>query len=136
MALYKCVYYYYYYYKYGVEVIRVTFNNWAEVDLCALLYIICMDSLHPAIPVGVRELKILGFDHPPRCPECVARSEEWLVISQRRGELSDGEKRDSVYSCLFPVCKWKNLHFSSSQDHSFVECLELYPGDSSCYLLI
>jgi len=69
---------------YGVEVIRVTFNNWAEFDLCALLYIICMDSLHPAVPIGVRELRILCFDHPPRCPECVIRSEEWLVMSQRQ----------------------------------------------------
>ncbi|KAI4823261.1 hypothetical protein KUCAC02_011858 [Chaenocephalus aceratus] len=60
----------------GVEVIRVTFNDWEEVDLCALLDIICMDTLHPAIPVGFWELRILGFDRPPCCPECIARSEE------------------------------------------------------------
>ena len=50
----------------GVEVIRVSFNNWEELDLCALLCIIIMDSLHPAISVGVRELRIVGFDHPPQ----------------------------------------------------------------------
>ena len=46
--------------KDGVEVIMVTFNDWEEVDLCALLCITCMYSLHPAIPVGVWKLRILG----------------------------------------------------------------------------
>ena len=55
-----------------------------------------MNCLHPAIPVGVWELRILGFDHTPRCPECVTRSEEWLVMS-KTGELSDAERRDGVY---------------------------------------
>ena len=33
--------------------IRVTFNDWEEVNLCALFCIIYMYSLHLAIPVGV-----------------------------------------------------------------------------------
>ena len=48
---------------------------------------------------------------------------EWLIMSQRGGELSGREKHDGVYSCLCPVYKWKNLNFGSSQDHSFIECL-------------
>jgi len=65
-----------------------------------------------------------------------AQSEEWLVMSQEVGKLSDGEKHDDVYSCLFPVGKWKNLHFSSSQGLNFVECLQLHHEDSCCCLLI
>ena len=101
------------------QVIMVSFNNWEELDWCALLCIISMDSLHPAIPVRVRELRIVGFYHPPRCPECVTWSEEWLIISQGGGELSEGEKHDRVRSNLFPVRKWNNLNFTFSQDLSF-----------------
>ena len=52
-------------------------------------------------------------------------------MSQRRGELSDGEKRYVVYSCLSHVGKCKNLHFSSSQDLSFVKCIQLDPGETA-----
>ena len=37
------------------------FNDWEEVDLYALFSIICMDCLHPPIPVGVWEIMILGL---------------------------------------------------------------------------
>ena len=40
-------------------------------------------------------------------------------MSQDGGELRD--KRDGVYTCLFPVYKWHNLHFGSSQDIFFIE---------------
>ena len=65
-----------------------------------------------------------------------AQSEEWLVMSQEVGKLSDGEKHDGVYSCLFLIGKWKNLHFSSSKGLNFVECLQLHHEDSCCCLLI
>ena len=39
--------------KDGVEVTSVTFNDWEKVDLCALICVMCMDSSHPAIPVGM-----------------------------------------------------------------------------------
>jgi len=104
--------------KDGAEVIRVSFNDWEAVGLCAALGIICISS---AIPVGVWEVRTQdpGLWPPPCCPECIAQSEEWLVMSQKWREFSDGEKRDGVYSCLFPVSKWKNRHFSSSQDLSY-----------------
>ena len=68
-----------------------------------------MDSLHPAIPVGMLELIIMGFECPSCCPS-------------------------PVYSCLFAVYKWKNLHIGSYQDLSFVECLnkeEFYSDKNS-----
>ena len=37
-------------------------------------------------------------------------------------------KHNRVYFYLFPVGKWKNLHFNFSQDLSFVKCLQLHPG--------
>ena len=56
----------------GPVVIRVTFDDWEKVNLRPLLGMICVDFLHPAIPVGVLELRILSFDHPPCCPEHVS----------------------------------------------------------------
>ena len=70
--------------------IRVTFNDWEEVNLCALFGIIYMYSLHSAIPVGVGELRIRGFDHPPCCPKCVFHGEEWLVMSQEEESSAMG----------------------------------------------
>ena len=69
-----------------------------SAQVCVPLGHSSLYSLHPAIPVGMWELRIVGFDQPPRCPECVAQSGEWLVMSQGGGELSDGEKHDGV-SC-------------------------------------
>ena len=108
----------------GAVVIRVTFDDWEEINLRALFDIICMDTLNPAIPIWVLKVRILGFDRPPCCPECITRCEEWLVVWHRGGELSDGKKRDgSVYSSLL-------------QDLSFVKCLQLHPVDSCCRLRI
>lgn len=117
--------------KDGVEVIRVTFSDWEEVNLCAQLCIVCIDSLHPAIPVGVWELGVRGFDHPPRCLECVSKSEEWLVMCQRERELRNGEKHDGVYSCLFPVDQWKNFHFSSCHDLTFSSAFNFTMGTAA-----
>ena len=40
-----------------VKIVLLSFNDWEEIDFCVLcmLNIICRDSLHPAIPVGVLE---------------------------------------------------------------------------------
>ena len=80
--------------------IRVTFNDWEEVNLCALFCIIYMYSLHSAIPVGVGELRIRGFNLPPYCPKCVFQSEEWLVMSQEE-ESSEMGRNMMVF---IPVC--------------------------------
>ena len=114
----------------GPVVIRVTFDDREEVYMRALLGIICMDSPRPAIPVGVLEFGIFGFDHPPCCPERISWREEWLLLCHGGGEVSNRKKRDGVYPCLFPVRKWKNLNFSSLEDLSLVECLQLHPIDS------
>ena len=37
-------------------------------------------------------------------------------------------KHNRIYFYLFPVGKWKNLHFNFSQDLSFVKCLQFHPG--------
>ena len=79
---------------------RVTFSDWEEVNLCALFCIIYMYSLHSAIPVGVGELRIRGFDHPPCCPKCVFQSELWLVMSQEE-ESSEMDRNMLVF---IPVC--------------------------------
>ena len=101
--------------------IRVTFNDWEEVNLCALFCIIYMYSRHSAIPVGVGELRIRVFDHPPCCPKCVFQSERPVAGHEPGGgERRDWEKHDGVYSCLFTVCKGRILYFSSSQDLNFV----------------
>ena len=100
--------------------IRVTFNDWEEVNLCALFCIIYMYSFHSAIPVGVGELRIRGFDHPPCCPKCVFQSEQWLVMSQEEESSEMGRNMMGVYSCLFTVGKGRILYFSSSQDLNFV----------------
>jgi len=47
--------------KDGPIVVRITFDDWEKVHLCGQLSIICMDPLHPAIPVGVLEVMILAF---------------------------------------------------------------------------
>ena len=75
--------------------IRVTFNDWEEVNLCALFCIIFMYSLHSAIPVGVGELRIRGFDHPPCCPKCVF---QWLVQEEESSEMG----RNMMV--IIPVC--------------------------------
>ena len=42
-----------YYLRVVKMVLNVTFNYWEEVDLCALLWVICIDSLHAAILDGM-----------------------------------------------------------------------------------
>ena len=79
---------------------RATFSDWEEVNLCALYCIIYMCSLHSAIPVGMGELRIRGFDHPPCCPKCVSHSEEWLVTSQEEGSSAMGRNM----MVFIPVC--------------------------------
>ena len=80
-------------------------------SLCALLDIICMDALHSATPIGVWEVRILGFDHTPRYHLC----EEFLVVRHRGAELSDGKKRDGVSSYPFPIGELEesSLHLTS-----------------------
>ena len=51
----------------------------------------------------------------------VADHEPGRKITQRGGEHS------RVRSYLFPVRQWNNIYFISSQDLSFVECLQLHP---------
>ena len=51
-------------------------------------------------------------------------------MSQGGVELCEGEKHDHIRSYLFPVRKWNNIYLSSSQDLSFVECLQLHMGKS------
>ena len=80
--------------------IRVTFSDWEEVNLCALFCIIYMYSFHSTIPVGMGELRIRGFDHPPYCPKCVSHSEEWLVMSQEEGSSAMGRNM----MVFIPVC--------------------------------
>ena len=69
-------------------------------SICALVCIIYMYSLHSAIPVGVGELRINDFDHPPCCPKCVSHSEEWLVMSQEEGSSTMGRNM----MVFIPVC--------------------------------
>lgn len=40
------------------------------------------------------------FYHPPRCPECVAWSEEWLVMSQEEGSSAMGRN----VMAFIPIC--------------------------------
>ena len=87
--------------------------------------VLCFASSAWIIFIQSFQLNVGTQDHQSRCPKCVAWSEEWLVMSQRGGELSDGDKRGGVYSCLFPVYKWKNLYFGSSHDLCFIEYLHL-----------
>ena len=121
--------------------IRVTFNDWEEVNLCALFCIIYMYSFHSAIPVGVGELRIRGFDHPPCCPKCVFQSEQWLVMSQEE-ESSEMGRNMMVF---IPVCLLlvKEESFTSAPLRiltlsylNFAECFQLHPGDSFCCLWI
>jgi len=71
----------------------------------------------------------------PTAQSVLTQCEEWLLMSQI-GDINDGEKHDSVYCCLFSVRKWKNLHYNSSKDLSFVGCLQLYHVDSCSCLWI
>ena len=87
--------------------------------MCSVLHHIHVFFIQP-FQLGVGELRIRGFDHPPCCPKCVFQREEWLVMSQEEERLRDGEKYDGVYSCLFTVGKGRILYFSSSQDLNFV----------------
>ena len=80
--------------------IRVTSNDWEEVNLCVLFCIICMYSLHSAIPIGVWESGS-GISH--HAAQSV--SPRVAGLEPGGGELSDGEKQDGVYSCMFPVGK-------------------------------
>ena len=111
--------------------IRVTFNDWEEVNLCALFCIIYMYSFHSAIPVGVGELRIRGFDHPPCCPKCVFQSEQWLVMSQEE-ESSEMGRNMMVF---IPVCLLlvKEESFTSAPLRiltlsylNFAECFQLH----------
>ena len=121
--------------------IRVTFNDWEKVNLCALFCIIYMYSFHSAIPVGVGELRIRGFDHPPCCPKCVFQSEQWLVMSQEEESSEMGRnimvfipvclllvKEESVTSAPLRILTLSYLNFA--------ECFQLHPGDSFCCLWI
>ena len=109
--------------KNGAAVIRVTFNDWRNS-----IRVLCFASSAWILFIQPFQLECgnSGYctliTHPA---ECVAWSEKWMVMSQRGGELSDRDTRDIVYSCLFPVCKWKNLHLGFSQDLGFVECPHL-----------
>jgi len=115
----------------SIVIIRVTFDDQEEVDLCSLLGAFLMNSLHPTIPVGVLKVRILGFDRPPCCPDYVSRREEWHVAWHRGGELRDRKKLDGAYTSLFSVFEWNNLNFCYLLDLSLVKCLNFYPA-SSC----
>ena len=106
----------------GVVVIRFTFDDREEINLRALFDIICMDTLNPAIPVWVLKVRILGFDHPSCCPECI-RCEECVT-----------EEESSVMGRN--VMEFIPLYFSLLQDLSFVKSLQLHPVDSCCRLRI
>ena len=54
-----------------------------------------------SIPVGMGELRIRGFGHPPCCLKCVFQSEEWLVMSQEEEESSEMGRNMTVF---IPVC--------------------------------
>ena len=116
--------------------IRVAFNDWEEVNLCALFCIIYMYSFHSAIPVGVGELRIRGFDHPPCCPKCVFQSEQWLVMSQEE-ESSEMGRNMMVF---IPVCLLlvKEESFTSAPLRiltlsylNFAECFNFTLGTAS-----
>ena len=89
----------------GVVVIRVTFNDWEEINLHALLETFSMDTLHPAIPVRVFE---------------------W---SQDRGLWSPTLGRNMME--FIPICFLfvNGRIFTSAcfrnQDLGFVKCLQL-----------
>ena len=78
-------------------------------SLCALLDIICMDALHSATPIGVWEVRILGFDHTPR----YHLYEEVLVVCHR-GAM--GRNVMEFLPIRFLLMNWNNLHFTSLQD--------------------
>ena len=101
-------------------------------SICVLC-INSMDSLHPAIQVGVRELRIVGFDKPPRYPECVTWSEEWLIMSQGGGELSEINMIAFV-PISFLFVNGRIFTSTPLRILCFVECLQLPPGDSCCCL--
>ena len=115
--------------------IRVTFNDWEEVNLCALFCIIYMSSLPSAIPVGVGEFRIRGFDHPPCCSTCVFQSEEWRFMSQE--EESSEMRRNMIVFILVCLLLVKEESFTSAPLRILTaECFQLHPGDSFCCLWI
>ena len=62
------------------------------------------------------------FDHPPCCPECITRCEEWLVVCHRGGR----NMMEFIPICFLFV---NGRIFTSAcfrnQDLSFVKCLQL-----------
>ena len=112
--------------KDGVEVIRVTFNYWGEVDLFALLCVIYQEF---QLKCWKQRFWVLII-HPVAQSVSPGVRSSWLLA--RELEFRDAEKHDGAYSCIFPVCTWRKLHFCTSQDLSFVECLQLHYGEIRC----
>jgi len=63
--------------------------------------------LYPTIPVGMLEVRILGFNHPPCC-QSISPGEWWLVL------LSNRNKCDDVYTSLFHVFEWKRIFIAAA----------------------
>ncbi len=89
----------------ALRVVNIVFRSLGSLSvtgkksICVLCFASSANFLHPSIPVGVWELRILGLDHPSCCPVCIAWSEMWLIISQRESS-ANGEQ----VMVFIPLC--------------------------------
>ena len=92
-ALFKCS-------KDGVEIIRVTLNDWKQVDIRNQICITLMYSLRPAIPLGMGKSGLRALiTHP--AAQTVSPRVRSCLLSAKEEESSSIERKVRV---LIPIC--------------------------------